>query len=497
VVAPSFAAVDHLAATTDPASFMPDFCVRPVRLAGTIEHVDRRTGEVRQAYSTEQEPGGVLLKACGNRRASRCPACAKTYAGDARQLITAGLRGGKGVPDSVRRHPRLFATFTAPGFGAVHTRRTQHGNPMPCHPRDPHQRCPHGRKLACWHRHPEGETRTLGQPLCADCFDYQGLALWNAVAPELWRRTMGVYVYRALAHLTELTEAQVKRTVRVRYTKVAEYQARGAIHFHAVIRLDAVPPDDDPDRVAPPPPGWTVELLAAAVRLAAASVSVVIPTLFDQVDYVRSPQVGRDDHAADAYNRDPDTEGLRLARWGAQLDVRAITGGDPADLSEEAVANYLAKYATKATEAFAGLDRRIRRETDLDHLKVGAHLARLVRTCWELGAHPALARLRLRQWAHQLGFRGHWSTKSRRYSTTFTALRRARSAYAIGRRLRGGEPLDAWGRRLADQETAVVLGTWTYRGAGYSTVGDAWLAEAVAARARDHEPTARARRAAA
>ena len=47
-----------------------------------------------------------------------------------------------------------------------------------------------------------------------------------------------------------------------------------------------------------------------------------------------------------------------------------------------------------------------------------------------------LATLRLRQWAHALGFRGHWSTRSRRYSTTFTALRRARVVHAIRRRLR-------------------------------------------------------------
>ena len=38
--------------------------------------------------------------------------------------------------------------------------------------------------------------------------------------------------------------------------------------------------------------------------------------------------------------------------------------------------------------------------------------------------------LRLRAWAHMLGFGGHWSTKSRRYSTTFTVLRRARVAFA-------------------------------------------------------------------
>ena len=62
----------------------------------------------------------VLLTACGNRRESRCPSCAATYRADAYQLVRAGLDGGKGVPDSIAGHPRLFVTFTAPGFGPVH-----------------------------------------------------------------------------------------------------------------------------------------------------------------------------------------------------------------------------------------------------------------------------------------------------------------------------------------------------------------------------------------
>ena len=104
------------------------YCSHPVRLAGRIDHADIQTGEVREFYSTEAEPGGVLLKACGNRRASVCPACAETYRRDAWQLIAAGLRGGKGTPETVGSHPRLFVTFTAPSFGAVHTQRhNRHG----------------------------------------------------------------------------------------------------------------------------------------------------------------------------------------------------------------------------------------------------------------------------------------------------------------------------------------------------------------------------------
>jgi hypothetical protein len=97
------------------------YCAHPIRLAGRVEQADRATGELRETYSTEAEPDGTLLKACGTRRASRCPSCAAVYQADAYQLTAAGLQGGKGVPETVAEHPRLFVTFTAPSFGRVHT----------------------------------------------------------------------------------------------------------------------------------------------------------------------------------------------------------------------------------------------------------------------------------------------------------------------------------------------------------------------------------------
>jgi hypothetical protein len=79
------------------------YCHHPIRLAGRIEQADRQTGEVRTVYDSEREPDGVLLKACGTRRESRCPSCAATYRADAYQLLAAGLKGGKGVPETVAR----------------------------------------------------------------------------------------------------------------------------------------------------------------------------------------------------------------------------------------------------------------------------------------------------------------------------------------------------------------------------------------------------------
>ena len=249
---------------------------------------------------------------------------------------------------------------------------------------------------------------------------------------------------------------------------MAEFQRRGAIHFHAVLRLDAATDCRCPGCLAPPPEGFTAAVLEDALRLAVPAVRVPCP----------SPEDG---------------EPERYARWGEQLDVHNITRADDeaGELSAEQVAGYIAKYATKATESFGGgLDRRLTDADDLEHLdELPAHVAELVRACWELGGRRELEGLRLRPWAHMLGFRGHFSTKSRCYSTTMTALRRARVAFAKRRRAKDGVPLDAWGRP-EDDDQVVIVASWIYVASGYATEGERWLALSAAARAREQRGVA-------
>jgi hypothetical protein len=219
--------------------------------------------------------------------------------------------------------------------------------------------------------------------------------------------------------------------------------------------------------VLPAPAGFTAELLEQAVRRAAATVSVSCPAV------------------------DEDQGVTLTARWGEQLDIRHITeAGNDKELSAEQVAGYIAKYATKATEALGvTLDHRIG-EAELEELELPAHVVELVRACLELGARPSLRGLRLRKWAHMLGFGGHFATKSRRYSTTLGALRRARVAYAARRRRGDTLPLDAWGRPEDDQ-AVIVVATWSYIGSGYQTTGEAWLAASAAARAGEERRIAK------
>jgi hypothetical protein len=165
-------------------------CVRPIRLRGTVRDIDPATGEIVSALDTGEMPDQVMYLPCGDRRESVCPPCAETYRADTYQLIRAGLAGGKGIPESVAIHPCVFATFTAPSFGPVHTRaETTGGKVARCRPRRKVSFCPHGRRLSCGQRHKDTDS-CLGRPLCPDCYDYHAAVVWNGHAPELWRRTV-------------------------------------------------------------------------------------------------------------------------------------------------------------------------------------------------------------------------------------------------------------------------------------------------------------------
>ncbi|MEU3278235.1 replication initiator [Streptomyces antibioticus] len=80
----------------------------------------------------------------------------------------------------------------------------------------------------------------------------------------------------------------------------------------------------------------------------------------------------------------------------------------------------------------------------LASLPVRRHARQMIRTAWALGHLPEFADLKLWKWAHMLGFRGHFSSKSRAYSTTLGALRDVRRAWrtaqAEAARIRAGPP---------------------------------------------------------
>jgi hypothetical protein len=80
------------------------------------------------------------------------------------------------------------------------------------------------------------------------------------------------------------------------------------------------------------------------------------------------------------------------------------------------------------------------------------------------------------------GYRGHFATKSRRYSTTMRALRAARRDWK-----RRQQPIA--GRH--NDKIIITLTDLQWAGHGWRTAGDALLALSAAARARERRRVAR------
>ncbi|MEW2376784.1 replication initiator [Micromonospora sp. NPDC047812] len=312
------------------------------------------------------------------------------------------------------------------------------------------------------------------------------------------------------------------RSTCTAHGKAAEFQARAAVHFHALVRLDGVHPTD-PTTVVPPPAGFTVTDLDDALRHAAVQVAFHTPGHPDRAD------------------------GWPIA-WGEQLDIRPISLTGGGEVTDSMVAGYLAKYATKSTEITGHRSVRLTADTIGDYADPdGDHTARLIDACWRIGrptgtpvplldrprdprprpgfvrawecpdcgthtryaacptcvadrqgsldtesTKPATANpyARLRRWAHMLGFGGHFLTKARRYSVTFQLLRDTRAAFRRHEDQDHAHP----GRQLVDEhhdDTTLIVGTLTFAGVGWHTTGDALLANTAAAMARERRTTGR------
>jgi hypothetical protein len=441
-------------------------CTRPIRLTGQID-VKNTDGTLMHTIDTDTMPDGAIYTPCGNRRASVCPSCAEVYRRDTYQIIRAGLEGNRyGLPP-LGQHIAVFLTATAPSFGPVHHRvvkthaadcRTKAGctcRASICRPFG--KACSHGAEIRCTTRHKATDTN-LGTPLCLDCYDYAGQVVWNHEAPELWRRTIQE-ADRELARLGRRLGVDVRR----RYVKVYEFQVRGVIHYHAVIRLDGYNPDC-PSAIVPADRIVTRDMFAEVLRHA-----------FATIGYTSRP------HPANG------GEGWNI-RWGDPdkgLDIRHINA--TGELSVAQVTAYIAKYVTKSTEVTGQIFRRIDDLSVELYATADTHLGRLIRACWDLGAADKW--WRLRRYAHQYGHGGHITTKSRGFSVTYGLKRWERT---IWRRTQGFPQL--WD----DQQADLIICRLSYEATGWITTGDALLANSAADAARrrahardyadDHDP---------
>jgi hypothetical protein len=240
-----------------------------------------------------------------------------------------------------------------------------------------------------------------------------------------------------LAEEGGLGQPNLKSMAQLNYLKVAELQRRGLTHFHCVLRLDG------PGLVEADPPKWAAtEVLERVVRAS--------------IDRSWTPGL----------------DGNQI-QWGRIFDIQ-----DLARHEEEAVrvAAYVAKYAAKTTDGSKELAHRFRSRRQITTLVDDPHLRRLALTSWDLGSDAQYESLRLREHAHAFGFTGQLITKSRAFSTTFAALRQARSDFMSGQR-----------------ESDPVEGTFHFEGRGYDDPRATQLAELFFNMHRELREEARAR----
>jgi hypothetical protein len=296
----------------------------------------------------------------------------------------------------------------------------------------------------------------MGQPLCGDCYDYTGHVLFTWQLPELWRR-FTITLRRRLAATLRAVGAD-PGTVRVSFVKVVEMQARAIPHIHALIRLDPTTRGGDSDTSDWRSPVSPTEL-AALIQQTARSVTFTV---------------------------DDDTTGVsRVLRFGTQIDTRPIvtqlvsadrppaqpdspTGGVPG----RRVAGYLAKYVTKSLADFGISVRRITTAA-IGELDVSDHVRGILGTIAQLAETGATG---IGKWLHTLGYRGHITTKSRRYSTTMGALRTQRAHWNSDQRSK--DPANA-------HDSADVVNSqmsWCFDRAGHASLGDRVLVTSAALR---------------
>jgi hypothetical protein len=93
-------------------------------------------------------------------------------------------------------------------------------------------------------------------------------------------------------------------------------------------------------------------------------------------------------------------------------------------------------------------------------LPIRDHARRHIAECIRLSKLPGLKELRLAAWAHMLGFGGHFSTKSRTYSTTLGTLRADRAAHQREQAIAAGVRPDV-------DDAAIVVTNWHFVGHEY------------------------------
>lgn len=346
-------------------------CSRPINLVMT--RADTHTGELtNHEYS----------KPCGSRLAEKCPHCSNVYRGDAISVLQSGLKGAENSTI-----PFTFITFTAPGavvFGPTHQRVVETAKSGKTHVR----------KCGCGKVHAKDDA-SIGTPLDPATYRFDLAADFNAHASRLLSVTMqrlGRVVGRKLS-----------------YARVAEFQTRGLIHFHVIVK------------------GIVTERSVQTVVRGGVDLRIV------KENESRGPGTGLRRRSA---NVGPARHGEWT--WGTQVDVQRVLPG-----GKFGVGAYLTKllgYAVKGTDTSANGPHDHRRKMQSAAVRthkcnkgmdcsLGSRLLPDGKTFYQSAPSEKFCR------SHQLayngwGFRGHVLAFSRKWGMTFKEVRNKRTVFA-------------------------------------------------------------------
>jgi hypothetical protein len=136
----------------------------------------------------------------------------------------------------------------------------------------------------------------------------------------------------------------------------------------------------------------------------------------------------------------------------------------------------------RSTEPVGVLPAKITPANAAAYANPATHQGRLIAACLQLGAHSRQGFKALRRWAHMIGYRGHFATKSR---TTPPPCAPSAPPEGTGNAASNPSP----GATVT--RTVITLTDLHWVGRGWRTTGDALLALSAAARAREHRRIAR------
>jgi hypothetical protein len=165
------------------------------------ETIDPAAGAIMQSgcSSPVKTATGVRVR-CSSRIKSKCGSCAELYRGDWAAIARSGVFDGP-----VENYRFYLLTLTAPSFGGVHRV-----------PREGSAQC------RCCRVHDATDAGLRGVPLDTRSYDYAGQVAWNRDAGLLWDRTR---------------RRMRDRWDSLEYFVVREWQDRGVLHVHALVRI--------------------------------------------------------------------------------------------------------------------------------------------------------------------------------------------------------------------------------------------------------------------